>query len=169
MEEHMNKTTLLDNMQRGYAALEAILTPLNEDQVTTAGVNGDWSIKDILAHIATWQRILVERLQAANRGEKPTTLLDPYVNEAEIDRLNAQFYEESKGRPFAQVLADFRTSYRQIVEIVQTISDEELNDPQRFAWMRGEPLWRVIPGDTYAHYSEHIGSIQEWLARTRKG
>jgi hypothetical protein len=167
MAEHINKATLLDNMQRGYAALEAVLTPLDQDQVTTAGVNGDWSIKDILAHIVTWQQVLVDRLQAATRGEKPATLLDG--TEEEVDRLNAQFYEESKGRPFAQVLADFRTSYWQIVEIVQTISDEELTDPHRFAWMGGEPLWRLIAGDTYGHYPEHIESIQEWLTKTKKG
>ncbi len=169
MAEQINRTTLLDNMQRGYVALEAVLTPLNEDQVTTAGVNGDWSIKDILAHIATWQQILLERLQAANRGEEPALPPDLDVTEEEIDRLNAQFYEENKARPLAGVLTDFRTSYQHIAKIVQAISDEELTDPHRFAWMGGEPLWRLIPGDTYAHYPEHIESIQEWLTKTKKG
>jgi hypothetical protein len=168
MDEHMNKTTLLDNLQRGYAALETVLTPLNEDQMTRTGVNSDWSIKDILAHIATWQQVLVERLQAVTRGEKPTTLLDLDVTEEEIDRLNAQFYEENKARSLAEVLTDFRTSYQHIVEIVQALSDEDLTDLHRFAWMGGEPLWQLIPSETYKHYSDHRESIQEWLTKTRK-
>jgi hypothetical protein len=52
MSEQMNKTGLLDAMRTGYTALEKTLAPLDEAQMTTPGVNGTWSIKDNIAHIA---------------------------------------------------------------------------------------------------------------------
>ena len=160
MEEQMNKVALLDKINSGYAALEALLNPLDETQMTRAGVNGSWSIKDVLTHLTAWQHAMVDRLQAVVRNEKPA-LTD--LTDEEIDRLNEQFYQEGKSRPLAEVQTDFRTTFLQIVEVVQALPWEDLADAHRFAWLNGTPLWRYVAGDTYEHYQEHIESIQEFL------
>jgi len=160
MEEQVNKAELLEKMNCGYAAFQTLLDVLGEAQMTTVEVNGSWSIKDVLTHLTAWQRAMVDRLQAAVRNEKPA-LMD--LTDEEIDRLNEQFYQEGKSRPLAEVLTDFRTTYLQIVEIVQALPWEDLADAHRFAWLNGTPLWRYIPGDTYEHYQEHIESIREFL------
>jgi len=168
MSEQMKKTSLLDAMRTGYTALEKTLAPLDEAQMTTSGVNGTWSIKDNIAHIVTWQRILLDRLHAVARDETPTSYGSDQTDE-DIDKLNEQFYQQSKSRQLADVLADFRTTYAQIEEAVQSTSEEDLIDPQRFPWAKGVPLWRYVAGDTYEHYLEHITSIQKWLSRTVQG
>jgi hypothetical protein len=160
MTGQVNKAALLNEMQRGYLALEATLTPLREAQMTTPGVNGDWSIKDVLTHLTAWQRTMVDRLQAVERKEEPA-LTD--LTDEDIERLNEQFYQESKSRPLAEVLKDFRTTYLQIVEAVQALSWEDLADADRFVWLNGTPLWRYVAGDTYEHYQEHTESIREFL------
>ncbi len=167
MEELLNKAQLLDKMHSEYTAFQMLLNSLDETQMTTAGENGDWSIKDILAHIATWQKHLLDRLEAAAHNQEPAVPVQSLTDE-EIDRLNEQFYQENKSRPFAEVLTDFRSTYLQIVKAMQTISDTDLTDPHCFAWMGGSPLLRLVAGDTYEHYQEHIGPIQEWLAKTGK-
>jgi|GraSoiStandDraft_54_1057290.scaffolds.fasta_scaffold130811_3 hypothetical protein len=168
MAAQMDKSSLLHEMSNGYTALENILAPLNQAQMTTPGVNGDWSIKDILAHLNAWQDYLVIRLQAATRNEVPAVgVLSDEDEGNTVDRLNADFYEENKARPLDEVLAEFHTTYRQIVEAVQALSDEDLFEPKRFAWMKGNALWELIPGNTYGHYLEHIESIQEWLGKVR--
>ena len=84
-----------------------------------------------------------------------------------MDALNAQFYQENKSLPLDEVLSDFRTTYQQILNIVQAMPEEDLISPHRFAWSQGEPLWQSIAGDTYEHYQEHIEQIQQWLASTK--
>ena len=163
MSEQMNKASLLDAMRTGYTTLEKNLAPLDEAQMTTPGVNGPWSIKDNIAHIVTWQHILRDRLHAAARGETPTPYGSDPADE-DIDRLNEQFYQQNKSRQLADVLVDFRTTYAQIEEAVQSTSEEDLIDPQRFTWAKGIPLWRYVAGDTYEHYLEHMKLIQEWLS-----
>ena len=152
-------------MRAKYAALEEILTPLDDTQMTTAGVNGDWSIKDIMAHITSWHHRLLGQLHVAMRNEKPT--LPGITTDEEMHMLNEQFYQENKTRPLSEVLNDFHTSYRQIVESVQSMNEEDLIDPQRFAWMRGDPLWYLVAGDTYEHYLEHSQPIKDWLAKLK--
>ncbi len=166
MAEQMDKAKILDGMRTKYAALEDILAPLDEPQMTTEGVNGDWSIKDVLAHISAWHLRLLDRLHAATWNEEPT--LSGVVTDEEVARLNEQFYKENKSRPLHDVLTDFRTTYLQIVDVVQAMNEEDLIDPHRFAWMRGNPLWYIIAGDTYEHYQEHTATIQQWLGKTKQ-
>ncbi len=163
MEEQIDKTTLLDKIRTEYAVFERLLAPLDEKQMTTAGINGEWSIKDVLAHITAWQQRLFDLLQAAIHGKEPA--ISASLNDEKIDRLNEQFYEKNKSRSLAQVLADFQATYLQVIEMVQTMTNEDLTDPTRFAWMNGRPIWSLVAGDTYEHYQEHAGPIQEWLAK----
>ncbi len=166
MAEQIDKASILDQMHTQYAMLEKILTPLDAAQMTTAGVNGDWSIKDVLAHMTAWHHRLLNILHAARRNEEPT--ISGPASDEEVDRLNEQFYQEQKFRPLDEVLNDFRTFYPQIVEAVQAMNEEDLLDPLRFAWMGGVPLWQVVAGDTYEHYEEHLPSIQAWLAKSNR-
>ena len=50
----MNKTDVLKTIQSAHTTLEELLAPLSETQFCTATLEGQRSIKDILAHIAAW-------------------------------------------------------------------------------------------------------------------
>ena len=165
MTDKVNKTSILNEMSTSYAALEAILASLDKTQYFAEGVIPGWSIKDILAHIASWHHRLLKWLDAAVQHEEPA--ISGPDNVEEMDALNAQFYQENKSRPLDEVLADFRTSYRHIFDITQAIPEEDLISPHKFAWSKGRPLWEAIAGDTYEHYQEHIKQIQEWLTSTK--
>jgi hypothetical protein len=164
MTEQVDKKSILNEMRTSYAALEEILTTLDKTQYFNEGVIPGWSIKDMLAHIASWHHRLLAWLDAAVRNQEPTISGPDSVEE--MDALNAQFYQENKSRSLDEVLADFRTTHQQIIDIVQAMPEEEMMSPHRFAWSQGKPLWQVIAGDTYEHYREHITQIQEWLAST---
>ena len=64
MSDPTTKDELLAAMDQGYTTFELLLAPLSETQLTIPGVNGEWSIKDILAHLAAWQGRVAERLEA---------------------------------------------------------------------------------------------------------
>jgi hypothetical protein len=164
MSELIDKASIFNQMRTNYAALEEILAPLDKTQMTTKGVIDGWSIKDMLAHIASWHHRLLTWLDAAIRNAEPA--ISGPDNVEEMDALNAQFYQENKSRPLDEVLTEFRTTHQQIMDIIQVMREEDLISPQRFAWTQGSPLWQLVAGDTYEHYQEHRKQIQEWLATT---
>src|SRR6266480_394187 len=166
MTEQVNKTSILDEMSTSYAALEEILASLDKTQYSTEGVIPGWSIKDMLAHIASWHHRLLAWLDAAVRNQEPT--ISGPDNVEEMNALNAQFYQENKSRPLDEVLADFLTTHQQIMDIVQAMPEEDLMSPHRFAWSQGKPLWHLIAGDTFEHYEEHLAQIQEWLVQSQQ-
>src|SRR5260370_30538123 len=153
MAEQMDKASILDELRSKYVALEAILAPLDEAQLTTPGVIGDWSIKDILAHITAWHHRLLARLHAARYNEEPT--ISGPNSEEEMDRLNEQFYKENKSRPLADVLGDFRSSYLQIVEAVPAMPEEDLIAPRRLALLDGGSVPQPCACETYHPDAAH--------------
>src|SRR5437763_1621810 len=165
MTEHMDKAALLDKIRTRQAEFESVLAPLSQAEMITTGVNGEWSIKDVLAHITAWQKRTIIRLEAAAEGREQT--MTPVSNEEEMNALNEQFYQENKARLLSDVLADWRATHLRMLEAVQVLSDEDLNDPYKFAWNGGNALWQNVAGNTYEHIDEHSGPVEQWLARNQ--
>lgn len=174
MSEYPGKATLIDNIRTKQTAMEQALEMLNEQQMTTPGVVGAWSIKDVVAHISAWERIALGRLQAAAKNEMPAVSWAPgeptftELSNTDVDSINNEFYQHNKDRPLQDVLAEFHTLALRIVNALQELSDDVLTDAQRFTWTFGRPLWRFVPGDSYEHVNEHLAEIQAWLATVRK-
>ncbi len=162
MTEHLSKTILLNDMQKGYTDFEALLSSLSEQQMTTAGVNGKWSVKDNLAHLIAWQGRTLNLLQAIRQGVE---LPDPTPSMTE-EQINEKFYQENKFLPLDKVLTDFRSTYSQMVNAVQMTSEEDLNKP--ISWLDDRPVVVYIVGNTYEHYQEHGQIIQDWLANSSR-
>src|SRR5919197_5840707 len=149
----MDKTELLTKIEEGYATLNTLLASLNEAQMTQPRVQDQWSVKDIVAHVAAWQSLCAEWLEVLARGETPPQARlwdDESVNQA-----NEQFFKENEQRPLPDTLSDFHQSYRRMLNAVNALSDEDINNRNRYAWRQGRPLLDFIIGNSYGHYPEH--------------
>ena len=47
----MNKSELLNELQKEYGQWQALLDQIGPARMNQPGVTGDWSIKDIVAHL----------------------------------------------------------------------------------------------------------------------
>lgn len=157
----MTKRELLEAIHKGRAELEAALEGLSPEQMAAPGVMGEWSVKDILGHIAMWESHLVTTLYAVERGAMPKML----PTQAEVDKVNAESYAEQRGRPLERVLADFHAVHAQLLKRLEAIQERDLTGPKRFEWMEGKPLERLVAGDTFIHYAEHCPAIEAWRTR----
>lgn len=159
MPDTIAKSSLLDQIQSGYRRLEDLLASLSEGQMTTAGVNGPWSVKDNLAHLTVWQDYLLSQLQGFQANTQPPEFMPGLTTE---DAINERVYQENKDRPLAEVLDRFRASYQRVLPAVEAMSEEALNSSVPWS-ATGNPLWPFIAGNTYEHYAEHGGNIRRWL------
>jgi hypothetical protein len=164
MADPTTKTELLHEMQSGYTAFEALVASLSAEQLTAPGVNGEWSIKDILAHIAAWQARAAHTLEAVSRNEKPWDE-QSVTTEEDMHLFNAKTFAANQALPLDQIWSDFRASYERLLAATEALSEADLFEPLRFAWMDGNPLRRIVEDNTFGHYPEHIVMIEDWLAR----
>jgi hypothetical protein len=170
--ERMEKDRLLQLMAQEHARMEQLLATLSEEQMTRPRVYDELSAKDVLAHIAAWGRMQADWIGRSMRGEQvvrysPDFRLtgDDARDEQVMDSLNEKVFRENKDKPLPEVLADFRAAHSELVQTVLGMSDEELNDPNRFEWWPGDPVWHNIAGNSYEHYKEHRELIEDWLKR----
>ncbi len=162
----MDKHQLINTLRVERTAWDALLKQVGEERMTIPGVVGDWTIKDIVAHITAWQRRPLEWLEAALRGDKPTPAPWP-SSLAGDDPINAWIFDANRNRPLKEVLAESRQVHDQMMTGIESISEQDLNDPARFSWLKGNSLADSIPGNSYEHYQHHASDIHAWLKLER--
>ncbi len=161
----MTKGEAIADLEREWEALQAVLGGLSDEQMTRLPVVGAWTVKDLLAHIAVWASRLVTALFKAERGFVP----DLVESAVQMDELNARFYQEQKDRPLERVLEDLHGVHLALLNRLETFPDEALTDPKQYKWMKGEPLSRMVAGDSFEHYCEHAADIRAWRQRIGSG
>ena len=163
MDEQISKKEMLALIHSEWKALWAALKQLSPEQMAQPGVESNWSVKDILAHIMAWEKRMVQWLEESLRGEVPERPA-PGMSWDDLDRLNEQIYRENRDRALDEVLADFRQSHEESLRVVEAIAEEDLIEPERFEWREGDPIWHMVAGNTWWHYKEHRETISNWLA-----
>lgn len=162
MSDPANKAELLARMQSGYASFEGLLDSLSAEQKSTAGVNGDWAIKDIMAHLTAWQDRVSQRLEAIERREEPA--FEVIENDEQMNRFNEAVFLANRERPLSEVEANFRASAERLRLDAAKADERDLFEAGRFPWLKGGVLWESVAGNSFEHYEEHTPMIQEWLA-----
>ena len=155
MEALLDKPTILHKVETEYQAFADLLAPLDGWQLTTPGVVGDWSIKDVLIHLTASHKELATILQAALQNTDMTE---------DVKCLNEQFASAARARPLRDVWAAFQITYEQMRRGLEALNDKVLQNSQQLAWLDGMTLQQVIACDTYDHYEEHAQAIHLWLA-----
>ncbi len=163
METLLNKAAILNKIETEYRALEDLLAPLDGWQLTTPGIVGDWSIKEMLIHLTISHKRLVLMLQAARQGAAPEQPTVSFRDE-EIGQLNEAFYQAARARPLREVWAAFKATHAQVKQMIEELNEQALLDCNSFSWLGGMALQCFIAGSTYEHYEDHILPIRVWLA-----
>lgn len=155
----MDKATFLEKLQSGREEWEALLAEVGEERMLQQGATGEWSVKDVVAHIMWSEREMVGVCQArALVGSELWEMTDD-----ERNPIMVSWYRDTSLR---DVLAEERRVYEQLLVEAQKLSDEDLNDPRHFRDMPTEWVpWQVIAGCSFSHYYDHILPIRAWLAQ----
>lgn len=136
--------------------LEDAISALTDEQLTTASLEGGWAPKDLLAHLAFWEASMLDRLRRAAAGEQIARLAStPEEATRVIDERNERAFQEWRTRSLSDVRAVFTASYRDVLETLQGLSDEQIFGADGISKGLGYPAIELIAGDTYEHYREH--------------
>ena len=163
MNNHLTTAQLLETMRAARSNWEALLAQIDEARFTEPGVEGVWSLKDIIAHITYFETWAADNVLAFCAG-KPQPQAE--YKGLEVDEENARIYERFHSKPLAQVLQDSRASFQRSIEAVQGLRDADLYDPEFTRIPNADfTVFDLIKGDTFEHYNDHSTSVRAWLDR----
>jgi len=155
-----------DILKYGQQTVLQTLESFPEASWETPGACGVWSVKDIIAHLASYERILVDILTTFTGGGS-TPVLNSYVelgsqfNDIEVSRRTAKTIQD--------VLAEFNDTHLQVMSLLVNIPSETRSISGTLPWYGMEyALDDVLVYMYYGHKREHSAQIAAFRDRLRE-
>jgi hypothetical protein len=152
------KADLLAEITAGRARLEEILVGIPTEKMEQVVLYDTWSIKDYLAHLGFWEKSIVSLFGILRAGKTP----EPFPS---LDEVNARAFEESRALSLEDVLEQEKTAYQSILFLAQNAQDDELFNPDCFAWTERRAFAQFIADNTFGHYKGHMPDLLEAAGR----
>ena len=119
----------------GRRALGELFARLPDDEPYcrrgTIGEGGEWSAKDLAAHLGVWEEFAIETIDAFGRGERPP--IEDWFNEpGDGDHVNDENVERFRDAAPAEVRARFEDLHARVVAAIGSTSDEVWFAPYPF-------------------------------------
>ena len=150
-----DREELAKDLEEARADLRASHQGLSDDQMTRLGAVGEWSVKDVLSHVTSWEEVLLPDLARIARGDT-LVLASMNLETANFDPFNTMIMSLRRKLPLDQVLRELDISHAAVMEALARLPDATLAEGQ-FA--------RFLIQITAAHDREHAEAIRQW----RKG
>jgi hypothetical protein len=128
--------------------LRRVIGSLSAADMEAPGVTADWTPKDVLGHITTWEAELLAVVASGQQKNYP-----------DLDGFNQQAVKSKRKLVARDALAQLEETHR-------ALRDSLAAAPAAY-FEQSHPVRRSIDEDTVAHYDEHVRSLREW-ARSRK-
>lgn len=146
-------TKLLQRLDTAWAAFQESYAGLTDAQLLEPGVMGDWSVRDILAHVTIWEEEALTHLPLIIAGGRPPR----YVTYGGIDAFNAHMIEQTRGLSLSDVRRQLDDTHRRLIAFIQSAPADQFTRETRAR--------RRLRLDTYGHYPLHAAAIWAWRER----
>jgi hypothetical protein len=138
----------------------ALVDEVGRDRMDEPGPMGEWTFKDLTAHLAAWRNARIPMLEAIARGT-PVPAPPWPADMADDDAINAWFQERDSARSLDDVLDDYDRSFDRLARVLEAMPDDLARDPNAMPWARGSV---IVDSDFTEHlHEEHLPSIRAWL------
>lgn len=111
----------------------------------------DKNLRDVLMHLVEWHRLLLEWIKNRENGSSRPFLMEGY-NWKTYGEMNLVFYRRCQKISEAEALETFKKSHRQVMEALDTFSQEELFTNTYYPWVGGSCIGSYFISTTGSHY-----------------
>jgi hypothetical protein len=147
----MDRSQLLKRLDKAWQAFKESYAGLSDAELMEPGVTGNWSVRDIIAHVTWWEEEALTYLPLILNGRKPPRYSVTYGG---IDAFNAQRTEQKSDLSLSEVLWQREDTHRRLVDFIQGVSEDQFARETRFR--------HRLRLDTYSHYPQHAEAIRRW-------
>jgi hypothetical protein len=138
---------LLAKMREGWRPFRRALNRLGLSALSETTPAG-WTYKGMLGHVANWMEKLAVELPNRLEGRR-----GPFPD---VDGENAREAEASKSRSAHEAVERVHAAYKGVADLVTALpADRDIN----FLAIR------LVVGETYDHFAEHVGEVEAALPR----
>jgi len=157
LSKRIGRAEFVEKVRVAWSAWDDLVSRVPRTEMELSGFYEERTLKDVVAHISWYERQMVGILEARQFDGSP-------LWERTLEERNAVIHEENKDLDLDDVLSDSRSIHARVVELLEELSDDDLNDAAAFPGMPSDwAPWDVIASNTYEHYDGHAESVRERL------
>jgi hypothetical protein len=152
---------LLAELDAERAAFADLLETVDAELVTAPGVVGDWSVRDLVVHVAFWCEHGADALALAVAGRGAEFSYDP----RDTDHMNADLLEQSRRTSPASAVDREARAHETFAGSLAALDPELLG----LRLGNGDTVEEVIRYDGPDHYREHTEHLRAWFGEDHAG
>jgi hypothetical protein len=163
----MDQQETIKFLKNDHKKMEEVITSLTSQQCTKIPIIGNWTVKDILAHISAWKIEQLKDIDIILKGNKPWyvgTSTDEY-NQIEIKR--------RKSWSFKKVYKEWQDSFHAVIKRIRELSSKDWKKETKYFWSSGKRITIITLFSDYtfgkeAHDGLHAKEIKKVFDLTKK-
>lgn len=152
----MQKHEHIGRARREFAGLMDAITGMDEQALTAPGI-GEWSVREVLAHITGWALIDTGIMRRLARGERPLPEGEEYDTG---DTRNAGYAAEAASKSAATVSAELRAAFDAFIAAVEAVPEERFTE--------GRTAQRIMQESGCEHLKEHRAEVAAYRSTVVK-
>ena len=145
-----------ETLQNSNLQVIRALDGLPEKAWDIPGACGDWSVKDVVAHLASYEHLIVDVLNIF-LGGKLTPTIERWVNSRST--FNTEEVEARKYATAQQVMDEFQGTQVEASSFIMQIPPEKDQQPGTLPWYGNQNSLADFIQEMYNHILEHCAQI----------
>jgi DinB superfamily len=154
-------------LEEGQTAVDRLAARVPEDEAVRRNAigGGEWSLKDLLGHLAHWEELALETI-ARTRADGAITR----VALDNVDEENAKDIARKLDWPLDRVRSEARSTHEQLLAEIRSTPEEGWNRPLPIAGggerALGGMLGSVLgaPDRPFGHVRAHLRELEEYVS-----
>lgn len=162
----MKRDEAIQQMRAARKELTETITGMSEDDFLRAKAIDKWTLKDLLAHIATWDEEIVRVLQTFTLpGDSQYTYSIAERND--YAAWNEEQVASRTALTVNQVMSEFEIARRDLLQVVEGLTDPVLNRSRMTPWGKSQTGFELLTGQI-DHDREHAVQIRSYRKKIER-
>jgi hypothetical protein len=161
-------------LEEQHAEVAALFAELDEDAFALRGTigGGDWSAKDLAAHLGLWEEFALETIDGFTKGERPP--IEQRYESQTGDQLNDEGVERFLHASTSDAMTRFDDLHRRLISAIGSTSDEAWSADYTFDpddATLGDRVGSLLGSDEgggFTHASAHLDDLRAYVDATKR-
>ncbi len=144
----MTKQQVIEKIDKFWGDFKDSLACFSEDELDKPVFDGNWSVKDMIVHVSTWEEQALKNLPLIEKNQRIPRYKDLYGG---IDKFNAMTQKSNRSLSIRTAITNLEQTHKRLINYLELVPEEQFKSGTRFL--------RRLSADTYNHYPEHTETI----------
>lgn len=178
MARPTTKVDLIESANINYKKLCELIESMTEEEENSIFNYGDFigkeahwdrdkNLRDVLIHLYEWHMLLLNWVNSNTKGVEKQFLRDGY-NWRTYGDMNMEIWKEHQNTSLECAKNMLSKSHREILELAENFSNDELFSKNVFSWTGGSTLGSYFVSVTTSHYDWALKKLRKYLKTVRK-